>query len=285
MDGPGAVQVRKSHQVSGGRFTVFGLAIAAALVFGAFAAANASAQTPVFAWGGGWPLDITTEGGPSTLETTSGRKVECTADTGYMEPLNGMISEFSGALRFSGCTATGPFGIKVVCTSPGEKTGEITTSLLRAGLRYIVVNGVEVPGLMYKPESGETIASFSCGGVEGLTVRGSMTGELTPVGKWAAAFTLALRQSGSIQEPASYLSGEGCVSIPSFPETEGVRRSFFGGENFEWEQSGFQGTETIRFASEMRLEATECGEVSEGPITTITGGPSGKTLPNVSRLS
>lgn len=242
---------------------MLGLAAVAALaVMATIGAAAASASQPkVEPEGGTFPVTFTGSGGAGKLETTPEgaekkvRTVNCTENTSSGE-VNSATTVKKVAVTFKGCTATGPFGIKLNCTTAGKAAGEIVTTTLKGTLVYIK-SGSSEAGILLEPESGTTFAEFTCGGVQKLTVTGSLVGKLTPVNTLTNAFTLTFSQTAGVQSPEGYLAPTGCAFTKAVTSSAGTAVGF-GGENFGAIQSGVEGTESLTTSKKMKVVSTSC---------------------------
>jgi hypothetical protein len=137
---------------------------------------------------------------------------------GASEMSFGGVSCSLGSLSGEVATVTTFKGLKVTlkacqeslfhtpCTSPGSASGEIRMNLLGGKLVYLEAASSEV-GVLLKPESGTSFASFSC------TVSGShnLTGELVC---HLTTSELKCSTSGGAQSPTSYLNPVGCAVVP-----------------------------------------------------------------------
>jgi len=239
---------------------VGGLALIAVLAFSAIASASASASQPkAEPEGGTFPVTFTgasTTGG--TLETLAKRLVTCTSDTSKGS-INSATTVTGVKVIFKGCSASGPFGIKLPCKTAGKGSEEIETVALKGTLFYLKA-GTNETGVLLQPESGTTFASFLCGptlGVEEtLTVSGSVVGVLTTVNVPSKTFTLKFTQTTGMQSPAEYLNAS-CVKTPAHLETAGVGKGF-GSETWAAEESGIGTTETLTTTKNVTIAASSC---------------------------
>lgn len=233
---------------------VMGLSLVAMLALAAFAAASASASQPKAELeSGAFPVSFTGSGGTGTLEVvpTPTRTVTCTSNSSSGEIASATTTK-KVKVVFKGCTSTGPFGIKVNCSSSGAATGEIVSSLLKGSLFYITAGSSEA-GIDLEPESAPEFAKFTCGGIETLTVTGSVVGKLTPVNAaFGTSFTLTFTQSAGIQNPQGYLAATGCAFTKDTLNTAGT-----GFESFS-KQSGVSGTETLTTSKKLKIVSSKC---------------------------
>lgn len=231
---------------------VWGLALMAMLVLSGIAAASASATQPKAS---GAPATFSGTGGAGKLETVEPtHTVSCTGNTSAGE-INSETSVKGVRVIFTGCTASGPFGINLTCTSAGAKSGEIQTVPLKGELVYLV-SGSSRAGMDLKPESGSTFASFTCTGFlvsENISVAGSVIGEITPVNTATNKFTLTFKQSKGIQEFQSYLNPSGCSAVKDVLSTSGS-----GSETFGPLQSAVEGTETVTTSKNITIASSKC---------------------------
>ena len=233
---------------------IIGLSLVAMLALAAFAAASASASQPSAELESGtFPVSFTGSGGEGTLEVlpTPTRTVTCTSNSS-----KGNIASATTVNKvnviFKGCTSTGPFGIKVNCSTSGAATGEIISTSLKGSLFYLTA-GSNAAGTDLEPESGTEFAKFTCGGLETLTVTGSVVGKLTPVnGPFSTSFTLTFSQKEGHQEPEGYLAASGCGFVKDVLNTAGT-----GFESFS-KQSGVKGTETVTATKKLKIVSSKC---------------------------
>jgi hypothetical protein len=234
------------------------VALAAVFVFGAIAAAGASASQPKAELeSGAFPITFTGSGGTGVLEVLPEpkRKVTCTSNTS-----SGNIASsttITGAkVIFKGCTAEGPFG-NVSCNTSGANSGEIKSTTLKGKLVYLIAGSARV-GMDLEPETGTEFAKFVCGGVQELIVTGSVIGELTKVNEpFGTSFTLTFTQTEGHQAFESYLNPTGCTAVKDVLMTEG-KALFIGGENFAAKQSAVQGTEALTTSKKMKIVSSKC---------------------------
>lgn len=237
------------------------LSLAAVFVFGAMAAASASASQPKAELeSGAFPVSFTGSGGAGKLETvaegTKVRTVNCTGNNSSGK-ISGATTISAATVKFTGCTATGPFGIKLGCKTSGAATEEIVTNALKGTLFYIK-SGSSEAGVDLEPESGTEFAKFVCGGIQEISVTGSVVGKLTPVNAaFGTAFTLEFVQKAGLQSPEGYLAASGCGFTKDVLMSKGTSLGF-GGENFAAIQSGVEGKESITTGSKMKIVSNSC---------------------------
>jgi len=223
------------------RFRIIGLALAAVFVSGAVAVAVAQAAEPEYVVPGGFPKTFLATAGAGKLETMGGRKVECTSGAGE-GTINAAKETDKTLVTFIGCTATGPFGIKVSCKS-ATLAGVITTNSLVSKLRFLSLSPLVV-GTVLEPEtSGGLFAKFECGGIQELKVRGTSIGEVTTLNSNEKTHKLKFAQTAGLQKWLEYEEEGGTKVKPAENETEGKSLSF-GGENFGFEPSAVEGEST-----------------------------------------
>jgi hypothetical protein len=197
------------------RLKVLGLALAAVFAVSALVATSAMAVLP----------EIEIISGPQTLksakkaespndllETTSGKKVECTNDASTSKLGASPTKELKEVkVTFTGCTSS--FG---TCTSSGAASGEIKVNELIGTVGYI--NKTTTPkevGVSLTPVvSGGLFAEFKCGiatvkvGEKAGSGSGdSVIGKLTPVETATAKVNLVFSQSVGKQIPEKFEGG------------------------------------------------------------------------------
>ena len=216
-----------------------GLRLAATVaVTAATSAATATAALALPEWSPPYPKTMSIASGPTTLESVSGEKIECVADTGSGEVTSPMTG--SAKIILSGCERVLPTG-KIPCQTPGLPPEEIAiTAATRLG--YIVHTPVKTEvGLDL--DNGNLLTSFVCGETRVL-VKGSVIGKLTPLNKPVKAgkpFTLKFKQAKGHQKPLAFEA-----EPPDFPEIS------FGGP---FESAGLSSTEKITFAEPVTVIA------------------------------
>jgi hypothetical protein len=203
---------------------------------------------------GVFPITFSGSGGPAKLETVaegmSVRAVTCGKSRTDLE-INS-FTEFKRVRKiFKECTTKGPFG-NVSCTG-GEAAGagEIVTNLLKARFVYIKAGSNEV-GLTLEPEGATPFAKFTCGGIQTLSVSGSVVGKLTPVNTPTNTYTLTFTQSAGIQSPEGYLVPEGCAFTK-----DALTMTGSGFESFT-SQAGLDSSETLTVSKNMVVASTSC---------------------------
>jgi hypothetical protein len=214
---------------------LIGLVLTAVFAVTAFSATAASATLPEITFEGkevavGTP--IKSKSGKSTLETKSGEKVSCTADTNSGEVTGVKTSKTT--VTFTGCSA---FGI-LKCSTTGAKSGEI---ILKSNVKvvYISKSAKEV-GLAFELEKEVVI---ECTSSEKLHVRGGNIGKLTPVNSPTSKPTLTFAQTKGVQSPTEYENESG-GKVKLITETSGE-----GLKKFAFEQSGLSSTDELEFGS------------------------------------
>jgi hypothetical protein len=216
-----------------------GLRLAATVaVTAATSAATATAALALPEWSPPYPKPMSIASGPTTLESVSGEKIECVADTGSGEVTSPMTG--NATIILSGCERVLATG-KLPCHTPGLPPEQIgITAPMRLG--YIVHTPVKtVVGLDLGSDT--LLASFVCAETK-VVVKGSVIGKLTPVNKPVKAgkpFTLKFKQSKGHQKPLAFEA-----EPPDFPEVS------FGGP---FESAGLASTEKITFAEPVTVLA------------------------------
>jgi hypothetical protein len=216
-----------------------GLRLAATLsVTAATVAATATAALALPEWSPPYPKPMSITSGPTTLESVSGEKIECVADTGSGEVNSPMTG--TAKIILSGCERVLPTG-KIPCQTPGLPPEQIAiTAATRLG--YIMHTPVRTEvGL--DMDNGNLLTSFVCGETR-VIVRGSVIGRVTPVNKLVKPgkpFALKFKQSKGHQKPLAFEA-----EPPDFPEIS------FGGP---FESAGLSSTEKIVFAEPVTVLA------------------------------
>jgi hypothetical protein len=215
-----------------------GLVLTALFALTAFAASAASAALPEIVSGGvevpaGTP--IKSKSAKSTLETKSGEKVSCTADTNAGEVTGPKTSKTT--VTFTGCSA---FGI-LKCNTSGSATGTI---VLTSNVKLVYINkAAKEVGLAFELEKEVTI---ECTSSQKLHVRGGNIGKLTPVNTPTTKPTLTFAQTKGVQSPTEY-ENEGGGKVKLITETSGE-----GLKKFPFEQSGLASTDELEFGSPVK---------------------------------
>jgi len=169
--------------------------VAAMLVMSAIAVASAAAALPEF--DGPFPKPFHSLGGAGLLETTGAKKVNCASNH-----VNGNITGPKtdlALIRFLGCENTEILPVK--CNSSGQGTGVIQTSPILSLLGYLNKTTKEV-GVLLEPDNTALFASFECGGIVKIEVKGTVVGKITPVNTKSKTFTLELKQAGGVPNPS-----------------------------------------------------------------------------------
>ena len=198
------------------RLRIVGLALVVVFAMSAMVASAASAALPEFSTSSTFKASS----GHALLETKAGHKVECSASTGE-GTITAPKSVTKASVKFTGCKEP---EIGATCSS-GSKSGEIVTKMLAGTLKYINAGAKEV-GIELKPESSteKVFVTFKCeifGFGSTLTVRGSLTGKITPVNTKTNTYTLAYTQSkGKQTYPSESLLETESSGIVSFPYEE-----------------------------------------------------------------
>jgi hypothetical protein len=219
--------------------------LVAALAVMAFAAAGASASTPLMSWMK-TPTSLGGTGGAITLETKAGRTVQCSAHTAPMEIRSS--TSIHAWLRMTGCNVKG-----ITCTTPGAKSGEVVTSQLNGDLRYVVAGGSQKAAFVLSPSSGTQVTEIACGLFQKYIVSGAVVGVITPTNTSTNTFALTFSQSGGVQDPAGYLAPVGCGVVGATLAVAGG-----GSSGFPAEQAGLGGVTTVTTGGPVTIAAKTC---------------------------
>jgi hypothetical protein len=238
-------------------------ALAALTVLAIVGAGTASASEPKAELEAGqvFPVKITGHGGTGELTTVPDaggkvRSVHCTSSTSTGE-IDSATTVKSVQVHFKGCTATGPFGFKLNCTTAGRGAGEITTSILKGTLVYTKTASSDA-GVLLEPAAGTQFAHFVCGGVQTLAVNGAVIGELSPVnGAFSTSLTLSFTEANGVQTPNTYLSNVGCKHTAVTLSSTGTSLGF-GGESFAAIHAGLTGDQTLTLSKKVKINSTFC---------------------------
>lgn len=208
------------------RVGMFAAVLAAALAICIVTAAVASAlpALPELVNSNGEALvkaKFTSTSGKSTLETTSGTKVTCKADTDSGESTG--VHTGTTTVKFTGCEAIG-----IKCSTTGAASGEIVT-----GAKSTLVWLNEA-----KEEAGQLLEAeektIKCS-ILSYKVKGSVLGAFSASG---TSGTLTFKEKKGVQEPTEYeMEGK---KFKAITETEGV-------------QSGLETTDTLTFEEAVTL--------------------------------
>ncbi len=201
-------------------------------------AATATAALALPEWSPPYPKPLSITSGPTTLESVSGEKIECVADTGAGEVTSPMTG--TAKIVLSGCERVLPTG-KIPCETPGAPPEEI---VINAPTRLGYISHTPTTAVVGLDLGNDNLlATFVCGETRVL-VKGSVIGKLTPVNKPVKAgkpFTLKFKQVKGHQKPAAFEA-----EPPDFPEIS------FGGP---FESAGLSSTEKITFAEPVTVVA------------------------------
>jgi len=231
-----------------------GLAALACLALTAAVGANvASASEPTAS--GTIPQGFTGSGGTGTLSVTASTVIiHCTSSTSSGE-LSSSTTIQNAVVTFHGCTNSVTGG---ECHSDSQPTGTIRTNALHGTLVYLVSTS-STTGVLLRPASGETVATFDCPSFLGnthMSVTGQVVAHLTPVNTEATKFTLTFSQASAGHPiPAAYLNPSGCASVST---TEALKTDSSGLLNFAKSPSAIVGTHTITFAKAVKINSTKC---------------------------
>jgi hypothetical protein len=214
------------------RMRVVGLCLVAILAVGAATAASASAL-PEFT--GPFPKAFTSTSKASLLETVSGKKTKCAADTNTGKITGPQSGEIQ--ITFTGCKLG-----SAACNTPAAAPGTIITSMLSMRIGYINKAKKEVGADLVEPTSG--FLAYGCGPLLFVKVTGSVIGRITPVNKLvtpSAVFKLKFQQAVGVQK------------VPSLEASPvDILESSFGGPP---EVTGLASTDAILFGEPVKLLA------------------------------
>jgi hypothetical protein len=220
--------------------------LVAVFALSAVAAASASAALPEFVVFGLPGIHAT--GTETKLETKAGLMLTCKGSSFGAEYYNNVKLDHV-VLRYTGCKVALRElpGSSFACKSSGAKAEEIVLKTLTITPVYTNKAGKEA-GLLFKPEATGPIAEAECAGLEKLKLKGSVVGNVTPVNKETETFTITYAQEKGVQKPTEY-EQEG-KKFTGFLEMEGT-----GLENFAYEQTGEQATETMTMDVRSEIKA------------------------------
>jgi hypothetical protein len=243
------------------RRSAFGYLAAAALVAitasAAFASIAVANQPKIEPEGGTYPIKIVGSGGVGRLltfaEGSKTREVVC-AESKAAAEFRTFTSVQNVQVKFTGCTATGPFGIKLSCNSAGAASGEIVTAVLKGKLVYLKATGSEAGIDLETETAGASFVEIKCGGIQSLKVTGSVIGKLTPVNSLTKTYTLTFAQSAGHQAFENYFvtPNGACTATKDVLTTVGS-----GFESFT-QQSAIEGTETLTFSKAIKVNSANC---------------------------
>ena len=166
---------------------------------------------------------FTSTGGTLKLTTASGAGLFCTASTGSGQWTGAKTA--SATLTLTGCHI-GPSSKPTACQSGGAGEGEVVTSALNGRLDFIKEGEepeIPVVGIDLAPQSGSTIASYSCGG-KPFTLSGSLIAPVSAVDHMNATLHVKAAGSAGTQTPEAFEEGpKDVVSLGS--EQAGVATS------------------------------------------------------------
>jgi hypothetical protein len=176
----------------------------ALLSLASLGAGNAQASQPEY------------EGAPATFtgaqigssEMTAFATITCSSGAVSGE-VNTATTLKSVIFVFSGCKEP-IFGTP--CTSAGSGTGSIKSNTLKGNTAYLKGASQEA-GIVFKPQSGTTAASFSCTISGSHVVSGELICHAAPVNTLSVTGEFNCTKSGSTQTPTSYLNPSGCSTI------------------------------------------------------------------------
>jgi hypothetical protein len=239
-------------------FKALGSAAVAVVLLASVTVQPAMASQPKFEpEGGTFPVTFTGVGGAVLLETQNAggvvRTATCSGNSSVGE-INTATTMKNVTFKFTGCTATGPFGTNWTCTSSGAKSGEIATVALEGTLYYLKAGSSEA-GVDFLVKGGGTVAAFTCVGVflnETFTVSKDAVGKLTPMNSLTNAFSLTFAQTGGHQEPSTYLNAV-CSAT-----ADNLSMSGSGAETFGGIGTGLSATESLTTAKKVKVNSTQC---------------------------
>jgi hypothetical protein len=181
----------------------------------------------------------TSVGGLAALEQTNGLGVGCKKEHSTGE-LSGAKEVKNLVVTFEGCES-----VRIECTSPGRKAGELVTVPLEG--KVVWENKAEHKTALdlYPADGAEKFIEFTCGVALTVAVRGSI---LTPVkpDKMATSATLKFKQKRGIQTPTQYETAGG-EKVNDYLESD------FSGKG--WLQAGQSITSTVTFEEALELNA------------------------------
>lgn len=177
------------------------LALAVAALLSTVVAASASAALPEYKTTK-WPLSFTFKNAsgvePALAASVLANKIVCKTSQG-----KGEFVAFKGEVykhlvfTYTGCREQGVTP-EEACTTSGHTAGEVVTSGLKGAIGYAEGRTGKEVGLELKPESGSTIAEFTCGGPPGkVSVAGCTIGEATPLNVVQTSFNLLFAEGAS----------------------------------------------------------------------------------------
>lgn len=194
-------------------------------------------------------IPFTSSSGAGELLTVGGHKVNCTADSNKGE-ITGAKTD-TVTVTFTNCT-TVVAGITVKCTSAGQAAGTIVSNPLKSLLVWLKTTPPLEAGILLEPVTPPTFATFVCGGLETLTVRGSVIAPITALNVMSTSFILNYVQTGGKQAVTQYQST--CTAAKTKPatfETEGT-----GAIPFAFEESGITDKDTLSFTAKHEIWAS-----------------------------
>jgi hypothetical protein len=188
----------------------------------AVAVAEAQVEPNLLGQKGSPPLTFTGSSGVGTIETASGKKIECVTDSpsGTFEPESGTnltVTRGPFNINFETCSLAG-----ITCTGSGAGKGVIIvlgTFQLRWWGKAITEHKVAFMALLKE-------ASFTCGAIK-IKLRGCVAGKVEPVnGGLKSTFSVLFRQEKGKQEITEVFSTGG-------KETEACKMELNEGLGFE----------------------------------------------------
>ncbi len=153
-------------------------------------------------------IKFTGKGGKAVLETVGKSKIRCKENNNAGE-IEGPKDIRRLSVTYTGCEIV--LGIK--CATTGRAAGEIVTEKIAGELIYLDKEHTKA-GVLLRPESGTTFASFECEGVAAED-SGDLIGQALPLGTESTGGELVLEQASGKQrwqqaeeesEPAKHLT-------------------------------------------------------------------------------
>jgi hypothetical protein len=212
------------------------MGLMAVLAISAVAAASASAAAPEFKLSatGKFPVPFTSTSKTAKLLTGNAkRKVECGASTSTGE-ISGVKSLGKVVVKFTKCTAEGPFFTKAACKTSTAGTEEIVPVTAK-GLLVLGIDGAsKVTAIDLEPETGTYFASFTCvdtGVSQFLTVKGSVICAITPTGKLQTTSKLACEEASAGKQLLTVYENSSGQTVKDLLLTEGSGNEAFAAED------------------------------------------------------
>jgi hypothetical protein len=154
-----------------------------------------------------------TQTGKGLLENSKSEKVECTGGGSPGQIVNATLVG-QVVVKFTGCSSSG-----LACETSGASAKEIRTRTLKGELGETIKGTTTVAVEALEPESGSVEATFTCGGLVPITVKGGVVCEVKPTGKLSLKGELICKGSKGTQEFTGYLGSEnGIVTVKELIE-------------------------------------------------------------------